>query len=99
MYKRKKKNSKCNKRVRQLGGDARERNNIPEVILPVRVATVEERFQTRLVLIVFQTVQLGKREPAIVVAVQMSEHPPDLALAADREVTWKQCTGMKYEFR
>lgn len=60
------------------------------MFLPVGVAAVEERFQTRLVLIVLQAVQLGKREPAVVVAVQMSKHPPDLALATDGEVTWKR---------
>lgn len=61
------------------------------IFLPVGVAAVEERFQTWLVLIVFQAVQLGKREPAVVVTVQVSEHPPDLALATDGEVTWKWC--------
>lgn len=63
----------------------------PEVILPVGVAAAEKRFQARLELIVFQAVQLVRDEPAVVVAVQMSEHPPDLALATDREVTWKRC--------
>ena len=55
--------------------------------LPVNVASVEEWFETWFVLIVFEAVEFLKRNFAIYVGVQVTEHPPDFTLTADREVT------------
>lgn len=55
--------------------------------VPVHVASVEEGLQARLVLIVFQSVELQQGNLAVAISIQMPEHPPHLALAANREVT------------
>ena len=56
--------------------------------LPVCVAGVEERFETRLILIVLKAVQFRERNSTIGVIVQVSEHPPDLGQATGGKVSF-----------